>query len=558
MSSSRMPTAGRALLAAVLVVPGLASAEEIWVLPSSTDADYEIGSWVVTKHKSTHFSLAIPDDYDSLDGAYLVAIGKDCGPGGTVNLDLEVRLSVSANGQDQAYYTDTALVNVTFTEDEVTEIDISSLLDIAYVPGVDYVGLEVTGANDTFLLGMRTAYTSTDADTDATNELNTSLQLNGTSLELTDAGGTLIADLSSLEESADILAEELRATAAESAIQAALDAHIAADADTDAANELNTGFTLSGNTLTIDDAGGSLAVDLSAFEESADISALATDLATLESELDAHLAADTDTDATNEFNTGASLTGTVLSVTDGGGSVGVDLASLVNDADADPTNELQTIARTGLNVTLSNSGGSFSVADDDNDPGNELQSLSLVGNSLSISGGNSVSLPSGADNLGNHIATTTLQMDGNDLDFIRGDIGQVRSVGRISFDWTAGTYDNSSYHGIESESESGGLADSVRINSYNDVTVTLDSNNNNSTSYFTVQKHSTGNGADAFWVRDDGLVWGRHQNLTSGAVTSYDDDGSRDCPSSRVARGFDADDFGGLVDRIRLNCAYVQ
>lgn len=35
------------------------------------------------------------------------------------------------------------------------------------------------------------------------------------------------------------------------------------------------------------------------------------------------------------------------------------LAELVDDADADPTNEIQTISRTGLTVTLSNGGGTF-------------------------------------------------------------------------------------------------------------------------------------------------------------------------------------------------------
>ncbi len=42
-----------------------------------------------------------------------------------------------------------------------------------------------------------------DADADPTNELNSSLALNGTDLEITDAGGTLLADLSSLAGSSD-------------------------------------------------------------------------------------------------------------------------------------------------------------------------------------------------------------------------------------------------------------------------------------------------------------------------------------------------------------------
>lgn len=43
----------------------------------------------------------------------------------------------------------------------------------------------------------------------------------------------------------------------------------------------------------------------------------------------------------------------------------------------------------------------------------DAQTLSLSGSNLSISGGNSVTLPTGSDNLGNHIATTNIQLNGN-------------------------------------------------------------------------------------------------------------------------------------------------
>jgi len=52
----------------------------------------------------------------------------------------------------------------------------------------------------------------------------------------------------------------------------------------------------------------------------------------------------------------------------------------VNDADSDPTNELQTISKSGSTVTLSNGGGSFTdeVNDADADPNNEIQNLDQV------------------------------------------------------------------------------------------------------------------------------------------------------------------------------------
>jgi len=72
---------------------------------------------------------------------------------------------------------------------------------------------------------------------------------------------------------------------------------------------------------------------------------------------------DADADPGNELNTSVSLDGTDLKVTDADGTITTDLSSLVDDADADPVNEIQT--------------------------------LSIVGNDLSISNGNVVPLPSG-------------------------------------------------------------------------------------------------------------------------------------------------------------------
>jgi hypothetical protein len=62
-----------------------------------------------------------------------------------------------------------------------------------------------------------------------------------------------------------------------------------------------------------------------------------------------------------------------------------------NDADADPLNEIQTLSRTGNQVSLSKGGGSVAV---DADTLNEIQALSIAGQSLSLNkGGGSVQLP---------------------------------------------------------------------------------------------------------------------------------------------------------------------
>ncbi len=65
-----------------------------------------------------------------------------------------------------------------------------------------------------------------DADNDPTNEHNTSAQINGTDLEVTDGGGTVAADISSLATDVEV--------------GAAVAASDALDLDTDPANEIQT------------------------------------------------------------------------------------------------------------------------------------------------------------------------------------------------------------------------------------------------------------------------------------------------------------------------------
>ena len=197
-----------------LALPVMASAEEVWVLPSDVTKT-SVGTWATTADKSVYFSLAIPDDFDSFNRAVLLAVGTVHDAKEPILVDFIVDLSVSGHGLADDDYVDTAIIQATLTEGELTEIDISSLLAINYAPGVEYLSVRVEedgpGNSQAFqLAGMRVAYTSTDGDTDPTNELNTNVQLNGTLLEVTDAGGTLSADLASMEESAEILAEEAK------------------------------------------------------------------------------------------------------------------------------------------------------------------------------------------------------------------------------------------------------------------------------------------------------------------------------------------------------------
>ena len=106
---------------------------------------------------------------------------------------------------------------------------------------------------------------------------------------------------------------------------------------------------------------------------------------------------DADADPANEIQS-LSIDGTTLSIS-GGNSVNLP-ASGGGSGDDDPNNEIQDLSssKSGsqLSLAISKGGGgtSFSVSDADSSTTNEIQSLSLSGNTLSISDGNSVELPS--------------------------------------------------------------------------------------------------------------------------------------------------------------------
>ena len=107
---------------------------------------------------------------------------------------------------------------------------------------------------------------------------------------------------------------------------------------------------------------------------------------------------DADADPTNEYNMGAILTGTTLDIIDAGGVESVDLSSLQDGTGTDDQN-ISGSGLTGTNLTIGIEGGgsqtvdlSTLVDDADADPTNEIQTLTLNGTILSINGGNSIDL----------------------------------------------------------------------------------------------------------------------------------------------------------------------
>jgi len=91
---------------------------------------------------------------------------------------------------------------------------------------------------------------------------------------------------------------------------------------------------------------------------------------------------DADADPSNELQT-ISKDGQTVTLSNGGGS----FTDEVNDADPDPANELQSLTQNGLEVSLSQGGGTINVADNDNDPANELQQITKVGSAVTLSQG---------------------------------------------------------------------------------------------------------------------------------------------------------------------------
>ncbi|MGC6420011.1 MAG: hypothetical protein ACON48_02840 [Chitinophagales bacterium] len=285
--------------------------------------------------------------------------------GDTLEIDIEggdsvrVDLSQFLDNTDNQDITSVVLnpdstITVNIQNGASATVDVAAIFDNTDDQNLDSISLAGTVAT-VFIEGGSSASIDLaslvdDADADPTNELNTGVVLNGTDLEVTDAGGTITTDLSSLVD----------------------------DADADPTNELTTGVVLNGTDLEVTDAGGTITTDLSSLVD------------------------DADADPTNELTTGVLLNGTDLEITDAGGTITTDLSSLVDDADADPTNEFNTsVVLNGTNLETSDAGGTIitdlsSLVDDaDADPTNELQDLSINATNDSILISNGLGIPAG-------------------------------------------------------------------------------------------------------------------------------------------------------------------
>lgn len=115
---------------------------------------------------------------------------------------------------------------------------------------------------------------------------------------------------------------------------------------------------------------------------------------------------DADADPANEFNTGITFDGTALTVTDGGGNQTIDISGVSSD---DQTlSSSVTTPQEVVNIALEDGGDvDINIQDADADPENELQDIQLNGTELSLTN------PATAGNLIDLTDQITLEMFAN-------------------------------------------------------------------------------------------------------------------------------------------------
>ncbi len=183
---------------------------------------------------------------------------------------------------------------------------------------------------------------SADADADPGNELQ-SLTLAGNTLTLSNSPGSPVS-LSGFLDNTDnqnLNSSVSGSTATIGITGGAGTSFSVNDADSNPSNEFNTGATLTGTNLNIIDGGGTQTVNLAALQDGVN---------------------DADSNPSNELNTNVTLSGTTLNVIDAGGTQSVNLSSLVNDADSNPSNEYNTaVSLNGTTLNVVDGGGTKSV-----------------------------------------------------------------------------------------------------------------------------------------------------------------------------------------------------
>ncbi len=283
-------------------------------------------------------------------------------------------------------------------------VDLSSVVSAGFVTGLQFNQatrtLTLTDGGGT--LNVVIPDNVDDADSDPTNELQT-LSLTGSTLSLSQGGGNINLD-AFLDNTDNQTLSFTNGTLSISGGNSVVIPDNVDDADNDPTNELQT-ISKTGNVVTLSQGGGSFvdAVDDADADPTNELQtiSLAGNVLSLSQgggSINLDVLADGDGDPTNELLISAQLVGSTLQLTDAGGTKSVNLSSLINDADSDPTNELQFMSLSGNVINLSNGGGSVNLTPYVN---TDNQMLAFNNGQLSISGGNSVSIPDNVDDADN-------------------------------------------------------------------------------------------------------------------------------------------------------------
>ena len=229
----------------------------------------------------------------------------------------------------------------------------------------DSLKLVINKENRSISLGnyLPIEFSVRDEDSDSTNELQR-LTRDGGRVSLNQKGGFIfLPDSSAINEIQSLILDGGR-------ISLSLGGGTISLPDSSSSNELQK-LSQSGNTISLSNGGGSVSITdndkQSLSLKSGSLSISNGNSVTLP-----------DSDNTNEIQK-LGISGGRVTLDNGGGSISLP--------DSSSSNELQKLSQSGNTISLSNGGGSVSITD------NDKQSLSLKSGSLSISNGNSVTLP---------------------------------------------------------------------------------------------------------------------------------------------------------------------
>ncbi|NBW38991.1 MAG: hypothetical protein EBR30_29040, partial [Cytophagia bacterium] len=270
-------------------------------------------------------------------------------------------------------------------------VNLSSLLDNTDNQTLSFANnsLSITGGNSVNLSSL-----INDADADPGNEIQ-SLNLTGNTLGISGHPGTV--NLSSFLDNTDNQTLSFSNNNLSIAGGNSVNLSSLIDADADPVNEIQS-LNFAGNILGISGHPGT--VNLSSLLDNTDNQTLSfinnnLSIAGGNSVNLSSLINDADADPANELQT-LNFSNTTLSIS-GGNSV--NLTTLLNDADADPVNEIQHLSLSGSTLQLSQSGNTVNLGPFTGTNTDE-QTLSIVNNNLTITNGNAVDLSPYLQNAG--------------------------------------------------------------------------------------------------------------------------------------------------------------